>query len=88
MIELVLSKKHKSKIFRDFISNNKFTPTLSTISDITIFKVITMTTKTNGKSGNNYNDKDDTIYYSSLPSSSYISSYSRIILALKSYSLG
>lgn len=86
MIELVLSKEHKSKIFRDFISNNN--PTLSTISDITIFKVIMTTTKTKGKSGNNYDDKDDSIYYSSLPSSSPYSSYSRIILALKSYSLG
>ena len=84
MIDLVLGKQHKSKIFRDFIRNNKRSPTpLLTLSDITILKV--MTTKTKGKSGNNYDDDDD-LYSSSLPSTSY--SYSRIILALKSYSLG
>lgn len=47
-----------------------------------------MTTKTKGKSGNNYDYKDETIYYnSSLPFYPFNSSYSRIILALKSYSL-
>lgn len=70
-----------NNIFRNF--KNK---TLSTISDIkTMINILMMMMMMKGKSGNNYND---TIYNSSLPySTTTNSSYSRIILALKNYSL-
>lgn len=71
----------KYRKFDDDDNNrNYFSPTLSTtlLSDIST-TIITRTL--NGKSGNNYYDKN--IYINS----SLSSSYSRMILALKNYSL-
>lgn len=58
--------------------NDDFSPTLSTT---TLSDISTTITTLNGKSGNNYYDKS--IYINS----SLSSSYSRMILALKNYSL-
>jgi hypothetical protein len=68
---------------RKFDDNkNDFSPTLSTTTTTTLSDMTTtITTLNDGKSGNNYYDKSTYI------NSSLSSSYSRMILALKNYSL-